>query len=138
MDEEKLEAIGLERMGTMLALTSNDETNTLVCRLGRKLFGLDNSYQVVNTFLSDITDDILLNFGGLLAFDMKMSINTVNERLQSGRLKVEKLSLKRSGKGYELPNNFLFSLFFLENGKIRVAQEDDKLKTAELIAITMA
>ncbi len=91
MDEEELEAIGLDRMGTMLALTDNDETNTLVCRLGRKLFGLDNAYQVVNTFLSDITDDVLLNFGGLLAFDMKMSINTVNERLLSGRLKVENI-----------------------------------------------
>lgn len=138
MDEEELEAIGLERMGTMLAITDNDETNTLVCRLGRKLFGLDNAYQVVNTFLSDITDDVLLNFGGLLAFDMKMSINTVNERLLSGRLKVEKLHLKRSGKGYELPDNFLFSLFFLQNGKVTIAQEDDKIKTPTLIAITMA
>ncbi len=50
MDEDELEGIGIERIGTMLALTDNDETNTLVCRLGRKLFGLDNSYQVVNTF----------------------------------------------------------------------------------------
>jgi hypothetical protein len=138
MDEEELEAIGLERMGTMLAITDNDETNTLVCRLGRKLFGLNNAYQVVNTFLSDITDDVLLNFGGLLAFDMKMSINTVNERLLSGRLKVEKLNLKQSGKGFELPDNFLFSLFFLQNGKVTIAQEDDKIKTPTLIAITMA
>ncbi|MEE9605917.1 MAG: hypothetical protein V3V70_10165, partial [Candidatus Scalindua sp.] len=74
----------------------------------------------------------------LLAFDMKMSINTVNERLLSGRLKVEKLHLKRSGKGYELPDNFLFSLFFLQNGKVTIAQEDDKIKTPTLIAITMA
>jgi hypothetical protein len=138
MDEDELEGIGLERMGTMLAITDNDETNTLVCRLGRKLFGLDNSYQVVNTFLSNITDDVLLNFGGLLAFDMKMSINTINERLQSGRLKVEKLNLEQTGKGYELPDNFLFSLFFLENGKIKIAQEDDKIKASMIIAITMA
>ena len=58
----------MERMGTMLALTDNDETNTLVCRLGRKLFGLDNSYQVVNTFLSDITDDVLLKLWRVACF----------------------------------------------------------------------
>ena len=79
-----------------------------------------------------------LSFGGLLAFDMKMSINTINERLQSGRLKVEKLNLEQTGKGYELPDNFLFSLFFLENGKIKIAQEDDKIKTSMMIAITMS
>ena len=138
MDEDELEGIGVERIGTMLALTDNDETNTLVCRLGRKLFGLDNSYQVVNTFFSNITDDVLLNFGGLHAFDMKMSVHTINERLQSGRLKVEKLNLERTGKCYKLPDNFLSSLFFLENGKMKIAQEDDKIKTSMIIAITMA
>ncbi len=137
MDEEVLENIGLERIGTMLALTEGDETNTLVCRLGRKLLGADSAYQVVNTFFSDITDDVLLNFGGQLAFEIKMSINTVNERLKNGRLKVETLNLEKTEKGFELPDNFLFPLFFLEKGKVTVVKEDDKIATPHLIAMTM-
>lgn len=138
MYEDELVAIGLERIGTMLALTDNDETNTLVCRVGRKLFGLDNAFQVVNTYFSDITDDVLLNFGGLLAFDMKMSVATINERLLSGRLKVEKLILKQENKGFKLPENFLSALFYLENEKATVAQEDDKIKTPTIIALTLS
>ncbi len=69
---------------------------------------------------------------------MKMSVHTINERLQSGRLKVEKLNLERTDKCYKLPDNFLSSLFFLENGKIKIAQEDDKINTSMIIAITMA
>jgi len=137
MDEEVLEKIGLERIGTMLALTEGDETNTLVCRLGRKLLGVDSAYQVVNTFFSDITDDVLLNFGGQLAFEIKMSINTVNERLKNGRLKVETLNLEKTEKGFELPDNFLFPLFFLGKGKVTVVKEDDKIATPHLIAMTM-
>ena len=132
-----LEKIGLERIGTMLALTESDETNTLVCRLGRKLLGIDSAYQVVNTFFSDITDEVLLNFGGQLAFEMKISIKTVNERLENGRLKVEKVNLKKTEKGFELPENFLFPLFFLKKGRVTVAKEDDRITTPNLIAITI-
>ena len=137
MDEEVLEKIGLERIGTMLALTESDETNTLVCRLGRKLLGIDSAFQVVNTFFSDITDEVLLNFGGQLAFEMKISIKTVNERLENGRLKVEKVNLRKTEKGFELPENFLFPLFFLKKGRVTVAKEDDRITTPNLIAITI-
>ena len=121
----------------MLTLTSKDETNTLVCRLGRKLLGMNNACQIVNTFLSDITDDVLLNFSGLLAFDMKISIQVVNERINNGRLKVERLHLKKTAKGIERPSNLLFPLFFIEKGRVTIAKEDDKIRTTDLIALVM-
>ncbi len=99
-------------MGIMLALTEQDETNTLVCRLGRKLLGMDTAYQVVNTFLSDVTDEVLMNFGGLPAFDMKISISALNDRLTNHRLEVRTLDLEASDKGLVLPDKLLFSLFF--------------------------
>jgi hypothetical protein len=137
LDEDFLLSLGLERIGTMLALTDHDETNTLVCRLGRKLLGMDTAYQVVNTFLSDFTDDVLMNFGGLPAFDMKISINAINDRLKNNRLEVRKLDLKASDKGLVLPDKFLFALFFLEKDDIRIAQVDDEINIRSLVALVM-
>jgi hypothetical protein len=121
----------------MLALTEHDETNTLVCRLGRKLLGMDNAYQVVNTFLSDITDDVLMNFGGLPAFDMKISIKALNDRLKNHRLEVRKLELEASDQGLVLPDKFLFPLFFFGKGDIRIAQVDDEINVRSLVALVM-
>jgi NhaP-type Na+/H+ or K+/H+ antiporter len=137
LDEDFLLSLGLERIGTMLALTDHDETNTLVCRLGRKLLGMDTAYQVVNTFLSDFTDDVLMNFGGLPAFDMKISINAINDRLKNHRLEVRKLDLEASNKGLVLPDKFLFALFFIEKDDIRIAQVDDEINIRSLIALVM-
>ncbi|MCD6186654.1 MAG: sodium:proton antiporter [Desulfuromusa sp.] len=137
MDEETLEELGLERMGTMLALTDNDQTNTLVCRLGRKLLGMENAYQVVNTFMSNITDDVLLNFEGKLAFDMKLSVNTLNDKLTSGRLSVQRYDLKKAGDSYEMPENMLFPLFFIEKGRVIVAENDEKILSPDMIALQL-
>jgi hypothetical protein len=137
LDEDFLLSLGLERIGTMLALTEHDETNTLVCRLGRKLLGMDNAYQVTNTFLSDITDDVLINFGGLLAFDMKFSIKALNPRLKNHRLEVRKLDLEAGDKGLVLPDRFLFPLFFIEMDDIRIAQVDDEINIRSLVALVM-
>ncbi len=137
LDEEFLVSLGMGRIGTMLALTENDETNTLVCRLGRKLLGMDTAYQVVNTFLSDVTDEVLMNFGGLPAFDMKISVSALNDRLTNHRLEVRTLNLEASDKGLVLPDKLLFPLFFFDKDKIRIAQVDDEIDVPSLIALMM-
>ncbi len=137
MDEETLQELGLERIGKMLALTDNDQTNTLVCRLGRKLFGMENAYQVVNTFMSSITDDVLLNFEGKLAFDMKLSVNTLNDKLTSGRLCVNRYALKKNGESYEIPESILFPLFFVDKGQVIVAENDEKILSPDMIALQL-
>ena len=137
LDEEFLLSLDLERMGIMLALTEQDETNTLVCRLGRKLLGMDTAYQVVNTFLSDVTDEVLMNFGGRPAFDMKFSINALNDRLRNNRLDVRTLELETSDKGLVLPDKFLFPLFFFDKDEIRIAQVDDEINVPSLVALVM-
>ena len=137
LDEEFLLSLGLDRMGTMLALTDKDETNTLACRLGRKLLGVDTAYQVVNSFLSDVTDEVLMNFGGLPAFDMKISIAALNDRLRTHRLEVRTLELEASDKGLVLPDKFLFPLFFFDKDHIQIAQVDDKINVPSLIALVI-
>lgn len=137
MDEETLQELGLERIGKMLALTDNDQTNTLVCRLGRKLFGMENAYQVVNTFMSSITDDVLLNFEGKLAFDMKLSVNTLNDKLTSGRLCVNRYALKKNGESYEIPESILFPLSFVDKGQVIVAENDEKILSPDMIALQL-
>lgn len=137
MDEETLEELGLERFGTMLALTDNDQTNTLVCRLGRKLFGMENAYQVINTFMSDITDDVLLNFEGKLAFDMKLSVSTLNEKLSSGRLAVQRYTLEKERDGYVPPEDMLLPLFFVDKGQVVVAENDEKILSHDMIALQL-
>jgi NhaP-type Na+/H+ or K+/H+ antiporter len=137
LDEEFLLSLGLERIGIMLALTEQDETNTLVCRLGRKLLGMDTAYQVVNTFLSDVTDEVLMNFGGLPAFDMKISISALNDRLKNHRLEVRTLELEASDKGLVLPDKLLFPLFFFDKDDTRIAQVDDEINVPSLVALVM-
>ncbi len=137
LDEEFLLSLGLDRMGTMLALTEKDETNTLVCRLGRKLLGMDTAYQVVNTFLSEVTDEVLMNFGGLPAFDMKISVSALNDRLINHRLEVRTLELEASDKGLVLPDKLLFPLFFFDKDKVRIAQVDDEINVPSLVALMM-
>ncbi len=90
-----------------------------------------------STFLSDITDDVLMNFGGLPAFDMKISIKALNDRLKNHRLEVRKLELEASDQGLLLPDKFLFPLFFLGKGNIRIAQVDDEINVRSLVALVM-
>jgi len=138
MDEEELKMLGLERIGTMVALTANDQTNTMVCRLGRKLLGMESAYQVVNTFLSDITDDVLLNFEGKLAFDMKISVKALNEKLLTGRLTVQRFTLQKRGNRFVTPENIFIPLFFIDKGQARVAENDEKILSPDMIALQFA
>jgi hypothetical protein len=98
---------------------------------------MDTSYQVVNTFLSDVTDEVLMNFGGLPAFDMKISVRALNERLRNHRLEVRTLELESSDKGLVLPDKLLFPLFFFDKDKIRIAQVDDEIDVPSLVALMM-
>ncbi len=90
-----------------------------------------------STFLSDITDDVLMNFVGLPAFDMKISIKALNGRLKNHRLEVRKLELEASDQGLLLPDKFLFPLFFLGKDNIRIAQVDDEINVRSLVALVM-
>ena len=74
---------------------------------------MKNAYQVVNTFMSDITDDVLLNFEGKLAFDMKLSVSTLNEKLSLERLAVQRYTLEKECDSYVPSEDILFPLFFL-------------------------
>jgi NhaP-type Na+/H+ or K+/H+ antiporter len=139
LDEEELRKLALHRIGNMLALTPNDQNNTMVCRVGRKLFGMDNAFQVVNTFFSDVTDDVLQDFGGIPAFDLKMSVDMISERIKSGRLKVETLDLgEEQVKHNQVPEGVIAELFFIDQGGVSVAKEDDRVRGEKLIGLSLS
>lgn len=50
LDTGFLENTQIQRIGTMLTLTPNDEVNILVCQLGNRLFGDNSAYQVMPHF----------------------------------------------------------------------------------------
>ena len=137
MNEHVLKKMDTEEIGFMLALTENDEVNTVACLLGKTLFGTDHSYQVVNTFLSEVTDDLLLKLGGRLAFDMKMSIGIVNERIKNGRIRVDRLMLEKRGKRFVFPDNFLLPLFQMENGQAFLITDERQIRSTEVIALVL-
>ena len=78
-----------------------------------------------------------MNFGGLPAFDMKISIDALNDRLRNHRLEVRSLELETSDQGLVLPDKFLFPLFFFEKDKVRIAQVDDKVDVKSLVALVI-
>ncbi|MFT5375777.1 MAG: NhaP-type Na+/H+ or K+/H+ antiporter [Candidatus Latescibacterota bacterium] len=138
LDEVELGRNDLHRIGNMLALTEDDHNNTMVCRVGRKLFGMDHAFQLVNTFLSDVTDEVLQDFGGIPAFDLKMSAQLISDRIDSGRLRVETIELKAEHREHnQLPENILSALFFLDKHGIRVAEEDGKINGHKLIGLSL-
>jgi NhaP-type Na+/H+ or K+/H+ antiporter len=139
LDEEEVRALHLERIGNMLAITEDDHSNTMSCRVGRKLFGMEHAYQVVNSFLSDVTDDVLTDFGGTPAFDLKMSVDLISERLQSGRLEVRTLPLSEAQVEHnQLPDAVLSALFWITPKAVKVAQEDDRAQGTAVIALSLA
>ena len=80
---------------------------------------------------------VLMNFGGLPAFDIKISIDALNDRLRSHRLEVRTLELEESDKGLALPDKFLFPLFFFDKDGIRIARVDDKIDVPSLVALVI-
>ncbi len=135
LDEKYLKKVGVEEIGTMMSLTTNDQVNTVACTLGEKLFGKQQSYLVINSFDSEITDSYLYDFDRSLAFDMKLSLEAVNAMLKSGSIYIETIELQKSEKGYEYPQNIVHPLFLVYKKYAKMIDVSCKLDTPLAIAI---
>ncbi len=135
LDEKYLKKVGLEEIGTMMSLTTNDQVNIVASSLGEKLFGKQQSYQVINSFESEITDTYLYDFDRALAFDMKLSLDTINTMLRSGSIYVETVDLVKKGKTYEYPSNIVHPLFLLYEKHAKMIDCNCKLDAPSIIAI---
>ncbi|MCB1215489.1 MAG: NAD-binding protein, partial [Deltaproteobacteria bacterium] len=79
LDEFVLDQLSLESIGHMLALTSNDEVNTLACQLGKRYFNPDQIYQVSKS-LQEKEISFLREAGGQLVFpDMPPLLETLDK-----------------------------------------------------------
>ncbi len=78
LNEAFLDELPLLTIGNLLALTSNDEVNTLACQLGKRYFGQDHTYQIHKT-LSEKDESFLKMAGGKLVFPQVPSLlQTIN------------------------------------------------------------
>jgi len=57
--------------------------------------------------------------------------------LSSGRLAVQRYSLKKEGDNYVTPEDMLFPLFFVDKGQIKVAENDEKILSSDMIALQL-
>lgn len=73
LNEAFLSELPLLTVGNLLALTSNDEVNTLACQLGKRYFGQDHLYQIHKT-LNENEAGFLKSAGGKLVFPKTPSI----------------------------------------------------------------
>ena len=69
---------------------------------------------------------------------MKLSIRVLNEKLENGRLNVQRLDLEKVGSNYATPENVLFPLFFVIDGIVVIAENDEKILSHDMIALQLS
>lgn len=112
LDENFISGLELPSIGNLLALTSNDEVNTLACQLGKKVFGKDRTYQVHKELVEEGEETFIKAAGGKIVFPKLKPMMDVLENL-----KFKKLVLKEI-KG-EPPETF--TPLFISNGKGQIS-----------------
>jgi len=91
--EEFIEEIDLGGVGKLLAITPNDEVNTLACIHMADIFGRSNVYQLPPQSTRDLSRDSLpSHLVGRLLFGPDMTFQELNERFHAG-WKLETLDL---------------------------------------------
>ncbi len=121
--EEFVEEIDLGGVGKLLALTSNDEVNTLACLHMADILGRSNVYQLPPQSIEELRPDGLpFHLVGRLLFGHDMTFRKLNERFQSGwKLEI----IEFSGPDMvttlgEKINDLLIPLFIIRETKLEV------------------
>ncbi len=84
LDTGFLENTQIQRIGTMLTLTPNDEVNILVCQLGNRLFGENSAHQVMPHF-SQQAHTISQDLGGKPIFPRIPYLDELNGGIEHGQ-----------------------------------------------------
>lgn len=110
LNEYFLGNLRLENIGNLLALTSNDEVNTLACQLGKRFFGHERIFQI-HKRLKEKDEGFLKTASGIVVFPKLPPLHLTLEQLQRGQLKCYE------GKG--IPGDDAIPLFvYLSNGSL--------------------
>ena len=85
ISDSVLDEIDLQGVGRLLALTSNDEMNSLACLHFTEAFGRNEVYQLPTTESDDETDHSAVSeLRGRPLFDRTMSFEVLRERFEAG------------------------------------------------------
>lgn len=85
VSDSVLDEIDLQGVGRLLALTSNDEMNSLACIHFTEAFGRNEVYQLPATESNDATDHAPVNeLRGRLLFDRKFSFESLRDHFAAG------------------------------------------------------
>lgn len=102
LDESFLSGLPLSRIGNLLAITSNDEVNTLACQLGRRIFGDEKIFQTHRSLDEGQEEkQFLKQAGGQIIFPLLEPILDVLSQLRRENLHFI------SVKGNEQPEGFV-------------------------------
>ncbi len=83
--EEFIEEIDLGGVGRLLALTSNDEVNSLACLHMTDIFGRSNVYQLPPQSMAGLhSDGLPTHLVGRLLFGTDLTFRKLNERFEQG------------------------------------------------------
>jgi len=88
LSEYFIEELPLQGVGNLLALTSNDEVNTLACQLGKRYFGKDKTFQTHKS-LREKDEGFLKTAGGKLVFPGLPTLLNTLEEIRKGRFVFE-------------------------------------------------
>ncbi len=82
--EEFIEEMDLGGIGRLLAMTSNDEVNTLACLHMAEIFGRAHVYQLPPQHLEEGPTEGAMHWGGRLLFGHEMTFRYLQTRMESG------------------------------------------------------
>lgn len=125
LNESFIEELPLMAIGHHLALTSNDEVNTLSCQLMKRYFGPDHVYQV-HTSLREGDESFLKAAGGTLVFPKLPPLLQSLDRIHQGKWVFKEIQGPP-------PENFIPLALWVQGKKVQMVTEDTPLNENQII-----
>ena len=124
MNEHVFERLSLAGIGRFLAMTQNDQVNSLAVRECRSIFGRSNTYQL--TFKTDTVRGMTRNMMGRELFGRELTYSRISELVDSGmEFKTTKLSAEFSYADFRNKYETAYVLAILnERGELAIITGD--------------
>ncbi len=127
LSEAILDEIDLAGIGRMMAMTTNNEVNSLTVLQFQEVFGRADVYQIANENLANGNEAIAQHFRGRVLFGTTITCGQIQRQLESGSdIQVTKLTENFDYPAYQsLYNNQVVPLLLIgERGKLYIYTND--------------
>ena len=95
-DERVLDNLDFPELGVVMALTTNEEVNTLVCEWAKETVGPRNSFQARLETTDALSAASKSGLGGLSAFCHVLPVDAISQAVTDGRANVEAVDYLKS------------------------------------------